>query len=191
MENKVFNPEKKFVLESPERYKSLPPFATLESLNLKEDDIIIDVGCGTGYFTLPAAQITGPNGRVIGIDISEEMLQEVKGKIIDKNINIELMISDSIRLPLDDSFATFALLSDVLHETDKMPEMLKEVYRVLKPGARLAILEWEKREMPKGPPLEHRLHQKEIMSLVDEAGYTMAETSPIGSFHICCTAIRK
>lgn len=191
MENRVFNPAGKYMLESPERYKILPPYNTLKYICLKEDDIMIDIGCGTGYFTLPASQIVGPAGRVIGIDISEEMLKEVRSKIKSTNSNIELLLSDSIQLPVSDSIGTFALLSNVLHETDDMLVMLKEVHRVLKPGGQLAILEWEKREMPMGPPLEHRLHQDEIISLVTEAGFTMAKLSPAGDYHISCTAIKK
>ena len=59
MDNKVFNPANKSKLDSPERYKILPPFKTLKIMCLKEDDIMIDIGCGTGYFTLPASEITG------------------------------------------------------------------------------------------------------------------------------------
>ena len=103
MENRVFNPANKAMLESPERYKILPPFKTLKVMCLKEDDIMIDIGCGTGYFTLPASEITGPSGRVIGVDISEEMLNEVRNKINGKGHNIELMLSDNIALPIRDS----------------------------------------------------------------------------------------
>lgn len=144
MKNRVFNPAEKAKLESPERYKILPPFKTLKVMCLKEDDIMIDVGCGTGYFTLPASEITGPSGRVIGVDISEEMLDEVRNKINGKGHNIDLMLSDNIVLPVKDSHGTFALLANVLHEADDMMAMLAETKRVLKPGGRLAIIEWEK-----------------------------------------------
>lgn len=191
MENRVFNPDNKAILESPERYKILPPFKTLKVMCLKEDDIMIDIGCGTGYFTLPASEITGPLGRVIGVDISEEMLNEVRNKINGKGHNIELMLSDNITLPISDSHGTFALLVNVLHEADDMMAMLAEAKRVLKPGGRLAIIEWEKREMPLGPPVEHRLHHDELMRLVMDSGFKMAKISPAGDYHIACSAIKS
>ena len=191
MENRVFNPAEKAKLESPERYKILPPFKTLKVMCLKEDDIMIDIGCGTGYFTLPASEITGPSGKVIGADISQEMLDEVRSKINGIGHNIELVLSNSAELPVRDSQATFALLSNVLHEAEDMMGMLAEASRVLKPGGRLAIIEWEKTEMPVGPPIEHRLYHEEIMKMVMDSGFTMAKISPAGDYHIACTAVKR
>jgi ubiquinone/menaquinone biosynthesis C-methylase UbiE len=191
MENRVFNPAEKAKLESPERYKILPPFKTLKVMCLKEDDIMIDIGCGTGYFILPASEITGPSGKVIGVDISQEMLDEVRSKINGIGHNIELVLSNSAELPVRDSQATFALLSNVLHEAEDMMGMLAEASRVLKPGGRLAIIEWEKTEMPVGPPIEHRLHHEEIMKMVMDSGFTMAKISPAGDYHIACSAVKR
>jgi ubiquinone/menaquinone biosynthesis C-methylase UbiE len=191
MENRVFDPIHMHKLDSPERHKILPPFKTLKYMCLMEDDIMIDIGCGTGYFTLPAAQITGPAGRVIGVDISDEMLNELRTKIGANSTNIELMKSDHTKLPVSDDMGTFALLANVLHEADDMLLMLKETNRILKPGGRLAIIEWEKRETPMGPPVDHRLHSDEIIGLVMKAGFSMAKVMPAGDYHIACTAIKK
>lgn len=191
MENRVFNPANMAKLESPERYKILPPFKTLKVMCLKEDDIMIDIGCGTGYFTLPASEITGPTGKVIGVDISQEMLDEVRSKINGIGHNIELVLSNSAELPVRDSQGTFALLANVLHEAEDMMGMLAEAGRVLKPGGRLAIIEWEKTEMPVGPPIEHRLHHEEIMKMVMDSGFTMAKISPAGDYHIACSAVKR
>jgi ubiquinone/menaquinone biosynthesis C-methylase UbiE len=101
------------------------------------------------------------------------------------------LLSDTLALPLTDSQATFALLANVLHEAEDMMTMLSEAGRVLKPGGRLAIIEWEKREMPMGPPVEHRLHQDELMRMVTDAGFKMAKITPAGDYHIACSAVKR
>jgi ubiquinone/menaquinone biosynthesis C-methylase UbiE len=191
MENRVFDPANRHKLESPERYKILPPFNILKYLNLQKDDIMIDIGCGTGYFTLPASKIIGPGGRVIGLDISEEMLDEVRSKIENNGINIELMLSNELELPLRNSLGTFVLMSNVLHEAEDKGALLKEANRVLKPGGRLALIEWEKKPMDMGPPLDHRLLADEITFLVSTAGFSMSRIIPAGEYHIACTAVKK
>ena len=191
MENRVFDPAKKQLLEAPERYKILPPFNTLKYLLLQEDDIMIDIGCGTGYFTIPACQITGPSGKVIGVDISSEMIDDLLKKVEGRYSNIELLLADKFKIPVSDSTGTFVLMSNVLHEAEDMSTMLSEAYRILKPGGRLAIIEWEKKEMPLGPPIDHRLHSDDIQAMVTAAGFQMVRIIPAGEFHISCTAIRK
>jgi len=191
MENRVFDPANRNKLESPERYRILPPFNTLKFLNLRKDDIMVDIGCGTGYFTLPASEIIGPGGRVFGVDISEEMLDSLRNKIQDNGTNIELMLSNELELPIRNATGTFVLMSNVLHEAEEMSTLLMEANRVLKPGGRLAVIEWEKKEMKMGPPLDHRLDGDELFSLVSNARFSMTRIVPAGEYHIACTAVKK
>ena len=76
-----FSAKDKSKLDNPERRKILPPPITLEKLYLQKGDIVADVGCGIGYFNIPAAVIVGEMGKVYAIDISEEMLREVQERV--------------------------------------------------------------------------------------------------------------
>ena len=69
-----FNIDNKHKLDSPKWRELLPPSETLKKLELYDGAIAADIGCGIGYFTLPAAELVGSQGRVYALDVSEEIL---------------------------------------------------------------------------------------------------------------------
>ena len=158
-----FNPKEYWKLERPERKKKLPPMETLKRLGLKENDIFIDIGCGIGYFTLPAIEIVGPGGRVYGLDTSTEMLAELKRRLHNYGLeNVELIKTEEYDFGLEKSSASFAFMSTVLHEVDDKERMLENVNGILIQQGRIAIIEWEKKESPLGPPKEHRIDKEYV-----------------------------
>lgn len=162
--SKVFDPKLKDKLDNPMRRKEIPPMETLKRFGLKADDIVVDIGCGTGYFTMPALEIV--DGAVYAIDLSQEMLDEVKKKSTSERLN--LIKSDESGLILEDESSTFAILSMVLHEVEDGKAFLAEIGRILKSGGKLAIIEWQKAAMPMGPSLDHRISSDDIVSLSGE-----------------------
>lgn len=79
-------------MDNPKRRELLPPEETLLRLGLKGADSIADIGCGIGYFTLSAARIVGSDGKVYGLNIRMEMLEETAGRLAKTIlINVELI----------------------------------------------------------------------------------------------------
>ena len=76
-----FDARQRFRLLSEERQAALQPESLLRSLGLKEGMTLADIGCGPGFFTLPAAQIVGPSGSVFAADIEGEMLSTVRSRV--------------------------------------------------------------------------------------------------------------
>ena len=114
-----FNPQHYWKLDNPERRKVLPPEQTLKSLGLKENDLFVDIGCGTGYFTIPAIDIVGQDGKVFGLDTSEDMLNKLKEKAGPKRLERLMLINtEEYDLRLGESSVTFVLMSNVLHEIE-------------------------------------------------------------------------
>ena len=72
-----FNPNNKKKLDNDWRRENLPPVETLKKLGIKTTDSVADIGCGIGYFTIPAAQMIGDNS-AYALDTSPEMLAEVE-----------------------------------------------------------------------------------------------------------------
>lgn len=166
-----FDAKNKGKLDSPERRKLLPPKETLLKLGLQASDVIADIGCGIGYFSLPAAEIVGPNGQVLALDVSREMLEEVEKTVKETSIpNLQTILTEENRLNLKNSSATFALVSLVLHEVEDATQFLKEITRILSKSGRLAIIEWQKHPTAGGPPLDHRLAKEGVEQVLCTVG---------------------
>lgn len=152
MNEKRFDPAKLERLDNPERRKALPPDELLKKLPIEKEDNILDLGAGTGYFTLPAARMT--NGTVYALDVEPQMLAFLKERVeADAVTNVELVQGEIEEIPLADHIVNHVIASFVLHEVEPLSKGLQEVYRTLQVGGHLFCLEWEQKEEEKGPPL--------------------------------------
>ena len=178
-----FNVKEMHKLDSFERRKILPPEEILIKAGLKIKDIFLDIGCGIGYFSIPASRIIGIEGKVFALDTSSEMLEELKRRIYKKNIkNIIPIFSEPYRFPLDSNVGTFALISNVLHEVEDKISFLEETNRVLIRCGTLCIVEWQKKETERGPPVEDRINESEIKNLLEKTNYKLTNIHLIGDF---------
>ncbi|EKQ56171.1 MULTISPECIES: class I SAM-dependent methyltransferase [unclassified Clostridium] len=176
-----FDAKNKHKLDNEQRRKLLPPKQTLINLGLQKGDMMADIGCGIGYFTIPASKIVGDSGKIIAMDISPEMLQDVQMKINENNIsNIEIILTEENNLKLEDNKATFAFISLVLHEANDKENFLSEVKRIIAPGGKIAIVEWEKITGEFGPPIDHRLDRIYLTKMLDSLGFSDISTIDIG-----------
>jgi ubiquinone/menaquinone biosynthesis C-methylase UbiE len=167
-----FHPHQKHKLDNEERRRSLPPHETLRRLGLREGEVVADVGCGIGYFSLPAAEIVGRRGLVYALDTSDEMLSELRARLENAAVrNVEPRKSGETSLGLPPDSVGFVFLSNVLHEVDGLEVFLTDVLRILKPAGRIAVLEWKKIPMDEGPPLEHRFSVEEVQAALERAGF--------------------
>jgi len=179
-----FNPSNKSALDDPGRSKILPPRELLEKMGLSTGAAFLDVGAGTGFFTFPALEIVGKGGHVMAVDISRDMIMELLER--SKNVssaNLDILYSSGGRLPVQNHSVDFALAAFVLHEAKDVPDLLSDIRRALKPGGKLAVLEWEKKETNEGPPLADRLDGKELARMISEAGFNASPPEPCNPSH--------
>ena len=129
-----------FTFDNPLRGLLQNPFKILSSF-VKAGDTILDIGPGMGYFTFPLSQITGPDGKVIALDIQEGMLKRLEKKVMNKKTeNVKLKLYDGINFDLVEKF-DFILLFWMYHEVRNKPVFIKELKSVLKPEGKMLIAE--------------------------------------------------
>jgi ubiquinone/menaquinone biosynthesis C-methylase UbiE len=170
-------------LEHPDRLRLLPPRELLARAGLQEGMVVADVGCGPGFFTLPAAQMVGSAGRVYAIDIHPEMLEAVQDKAHRAGLtNIETVKAQESSVPLPDAVADVVLLAFVLHEAVDPAAFAREVARLLVSGGHLLVLEWKK-QTPSGPPLGDRLTPEAAEGWLTGAGLRVVDRFDPNSDH--------
>ena len=119
---------------------------TVERLSLSPGSEVLDVTCGTGASALPSAEIVGPAGKVIGVDLAEGLLRMGREKAEKMNIrNIEFRLGDmeSLGFP-DGSFDAVVCVFGIFFIPD-MESEVAELWRMVKPGGKLTITTWGSR----------------------------------------------
>jgi ubiquinone/menaquinone biosynthesis C-methylase UbiE len=168
-------------LDNPERRKMMPPEETLLKFKIEDDGKLLDIGCGIGYFTVPAAKML-KNNKVIGIDIIPEIIGIAKEKAHGIS-NLQFRTSEEYNFPVENNSIKYVLISNVLHEIEDINRYFNEIKRVLKEDGYLLIIDWEKREMEFGPPSHERISKNEMVELCDKAGLSLIEYVEINSNH--------
>ena len=139
----------------------------LKELNIRSGQTILDAGCGSGYMSKEFSKILNNTGKVFALDPDKAAIEKLKKDT--KGMNIEPIIGDITKeTKIEDSSVDLIYLSTVFHgfSEGEINGFQKEVKRLLKPNAVLAIVEFKKVETPFGPPLEIRYSPEELKKTI-------------------------
>ncbi|NTV89775.1 MAG: class I SAM-dependent methyltransferase [Clostridiales bacterium] len=176
-------------LDNEERRREMPPYETLERLGYKSGMDMADIGCGIGYFSIPAADISKDSSKVYAMDILAEMLEEVEKRASAVGLtNIVTVMVEEYDMKLAAESVDFVLLCNVLHEIDDKKRYMVEIKRILRSGGILAIIDYEKVQGTKGPPLEHRISCDEVAELLSDNGLGILSESKLNEDSYSITA---
>jgi len=139
----------------------------LKELNIRSGQTILDAGCGSGYMSKEFSKILNNTGKVFALDPDKAAIEMLKKET--KGTNIKPIIGDITKeTKIEDSSVDLIYLSTVFHgfSEGEIDGFQKEVKRLLKPNAVLAIVEFKKVETPFGPPLEIRYSPEELKKTI-------------------------
>jgi len=167
----IFNPANKHELESDRRREIQPPNPLIKFISEIPDEmrqIAIDVGAGTGYFTVHLAKLFK---KVYAIEINFEMAEYLIKKAHNSGLmNIGVIVSD--KPPEFDFNVDFVLFANVLHELN---DLQSYIHWAASKSRIVAVIDWKKVETPFGPPLDDRIPEKDVISMLEKEGLRVEE----------------
>lgn len=154
----------------PSLFREWCPLA-VQAANINAGDTVLDIACGTGALAIAVAERTGPEGKTIGVDINEGMLDIARSK----SSAIQWLNAPAEKLPFsNDEFDCVVSQFGLMYFEDQVAAM-REMIRVLKPGGSLAVTVWNGLDSNPGLAAEEYLWQKVFGEEIDEAPYRLGD----------------
>ncbi len=156
-------------LERADRAVWQKPDEVVAALKLKGSEVVADVGAGSGYFSFRFARAL-PKGRVVAGDVEPEMVRHVHHRAMTEgvtNLQATLIKPDDPEIPKE---ADWVFICDVLHHVADRPAWLSQAVNAMKPGAKVALIEFKEGELPAGPPPAAKIPKAELIELMKGAG---------------------
>ncbi|MCP4001539.1 MAG: class I SAM-dependent methyltransferase [Gammaproteobacteria bacterium] len=148
----------------------------LSNLPLTQGQNAADVGAGTGYFSLPMAQIVGPEGVVFAVDIQPEMLAVIEQRASAQGIStIELILASAQDPGLPEDSINMALFVDAYHEFEWPNEVMLAIHASLVPGGKVVLIEYRAEDPAVAIKRLHKMTERQVRKEMAVVGFEFVE----------------
>lgn len=161
----------------------------LHRMGVGPGQVIADLGCGgSGYFVLQAAKMVGSKGTVFGIDVLKSALSNLVSRAKLANLQNIIPVWSNLEMYrgarlVRDEVVDVSLLINLLFQSKRHTDIMREAYRMLKPGGRLLILDWKVSGMKMGPTPDDVIHVSDVRRVAEDAGFLFMEEFTPGPYH--------
>jgi arsenite methyltransferase len=163
-------------LEDPKRDAYQKPHEVLTALNVKPGEVIADIGSGSGYFTFRLAHRVGDKGRIYAVDVSPDMILHINRGIRElKATNVVSILADPDDPLLPDASVNRFFFSDSWHHIDNQTKYLALMKKMLKPGGEIVMIDFHKKDLPVGPPMQMKIAREDLIKQMESNGFRLAK----------------
>jgi ubiquinone/menaquinone biosynthesis C-methylase UbiE len=164
------------MLEDPKRDAYQKPHEVVTALGLKPGETLADIGSGSGYFALRFAAHVGEQGRVFAVDVDPEMVRHLNRRIRDAGVrNVQTVLADPDDPLLPDASLDRFVVVNTWHHIEKPVDYLAHMKRMLKPGGQVVMIDFQKTELPVGPPLAMKIAREDLVRQMQASGFDLAK----------------
>jgi arsenite methyltransferase len=138
--------------------------------------VIADIGAGSGYFTFRLAHHVGNKGKVYAIDVNPDMILHLNRRIRDlKAMNVSSILAEADDPLLPERSVNRFFFSDSWHHIENHEKYLSLMKKMLKPVGEVAMIDFHKKELPVGPPMQTKIAREDLIKQMESNGFRLAK----------------
>ena len=162
------------MLEGPARDAYQKPDEVVRALGLKPGETVADIGSGSGYFSLRLARAVGEAGHVYAVDIDPDLVRYLNRRIRDSGLrNVQTVLSEPDDPLLPDRSIDRFLIVNTWHHIENQERYLALLKKLLKPGGQIVMIDYQKRELPVGPPRTMKIARADLVRQMADNGFRL------------------
>ena len=182
---------RQFSPDDQERRQWQDPEAILSLIGVRPGMVFVDIGCGDGYFALPAARRVGGSGKVYASDIDAGAVDRLRHRAEQEGLeNLFAEVREAEKTVVCEGCADIVFFGIDLHDFQDPAAVLVNARTMLRPEGRVVDLDWKDQPMPFGPPQEKRFPIDKARKLIGTAGFRRASVQDAGPYHYIIIAQR-
>lgn len=166
--------------------KFLNPNEIMAQTGLMQGQTVADLGCGSGFYVLPAAQMVGSSGTVYAVDVVESKLAatiSITNQFNQKNIRVVQADLAKPFLEIPEHSCDLVIGGNIFHEISSKEGLIRNIYRIMKSPGRLLVVEWARISTPFGPPVDKRIDQQKLEILLMQSGLRKLKDLDADPYH--------
>jgi ubiquinone/menaquinone biosynthesis C-methylase UbiE len=178
------NMHRRFRADDPERRQWQDPERILTSIGVKPGMVFMDIGCGEGYFAIPAARMVGPEGSVYAVDTDIDAIDQLtRTAAAEGLLNIFPEVNEGEKAVVCEGCADFVFFGNNLHDFRDPKMVMENAKRMLCSTGNLIDLDWADEPMDLGPPAEKRFSRAKATGIITAAGFYIRTVRDEGPYH--------